>query len=203
LPGRTASKSSNGRDGVRRIGMRGNFDQTESTMIDIMQIVQRAARPAMFAVALAALVPGAHAQPKPSPAAMATANELIKVTGANNLFNPLIPGVIEQAKIPFLQQNPALAGELNTIAAKLRTDLAPRFTELTNEVATLYAARFTEPELKQILTFYQSPVGQKLLVQQPQIVDGSMKFAQDWANKLSDEVVAKMREELKKRGHPM
>jgi hypothetical protein len=30
-----------------------------------------------------------------------------------------------------------------------------------------------------------------------------MKFAQDWANKLSDEVVAKMREELKKRGHPM
>jgi hypothetical protein len=30
-----------------------------------------------------------------------------------------------------------------------------------------------------------------------------MKFAQSWANKLSEEVVAKMREELKKRGHTL
>jgi hypothetical protein len=30
-----------------------------------------------------------------------------------------------------------------------------------------------------------------------------MKFAQDWANKLSDQVVVKMRDELKKRGHTL
>jgi hypothetical protein len=35
------------------------------------------------------------------------------------------------------------------------------------------------------------------------VVDDSMKFAQDWANKLSDQVVAKMRDELKKRGHAL
>ena len=28
-----------------------------------------------------------------------------------------------------------------------------------------------------------------------------MKFAQGWANKLSDEVIARIRTELKKRGH--
>ena len=134
---------------------------------------------------------------------MAIANKLIKITGATNLFDPLIAGVIEQAKTPFLQQNPALQKDLNEIAAKLRKDLAPRFSELTNKVATLYATRFTEPELKQILTFYQSPVGQKLLQRQPQIIDNSMKFAQDWAGKLSDQVIEMMREELKKRGHPM
>ena len=33
------------------------------------------------------------------------------------------------------------------------------------------------------------------------MVDSSMKFAQTWANTLSEEVVAKMRDELKKRGH--
>jgi hypothetical protein len=54
-----------------------------------------------------------------------------------------------------------------------------------------------------MLTFYQSPVGKKLLVEQPTVVDASMRYAQDWANKLSDQVIAKMREELKKRGHPM
>ena len=58
---------------------------------------------------------------------------------------------------------------------------------------------FTEAEIKAILAFYQSPAGKKMLLQQPQVVDSSMKFAQTWANNLSEEVVAKMREELKKR----
>ena len=111
--------------------------------------------------------------------------------------------MIEQAKILYLQQDPALAKDLNEIAAKMRTDLSPRFSELTNEVATLYASHFTEDELKQILKFYQSPVGKKLLSQQTIVVDASMKFAQTWANKLSDEVVAKMRDELKKKGHAL
>jgi hypothetical protein len=93
-----------------------------------------------------------------------------------------------------------LAKDLNEIAEKMRADLAPRFAELSDEMAKLYATRFTDQELKAILVFYQSPVGKKLLDQQPNVVDDSMKFAQDWANKLSDQVIAQMRDELKKRG---
>lgn len=172
-------------------------------MIKLMQALQRAARPSLLAVAMLALVPAAHAQHKPSAAAMATASKLIKVTGATNLFKPLIAGVIEQAKTSFLQQNPTLAKDLNEIGAKINKDLEPRFSELTHEVARLYATRFSDQELKAILAFYQSPTGQKLLAQQPQIIDASMNFAQNWANKLSDEVIQRMRAELKKRGHPM
>jgi hypothetical protein len=67
----------------------------------------------------------------------------------------------------------------------------------------LYATSFSEQELKEILAFYKTPSGKKLLTEQPKMVDDSMKFAQDWANKLSDQVVAKMRDELKKRGHAL
>jgi hypothetical protein len=83
----------------------------------------------------------------------------------------------------------------------MRKDLQPRFAEVTNEIAKLYATHFTEQELKAILAFYRSPAGKKMLAQQPAVVDASMKFAQDWANKLSEQVTAKMRDELKKRGH--
>jgi len=96
-----------------------------------------------------------------------------------------------------------LQKDLNEIAQKMRTDLQPRFAEVINEVARQYAAHFSEQELKDILAFYQSPVGKKMLSEQPKVVNGSMQFAQDWANKLSTEVTAKMRDELKKRGHPM
>jgi hypothetical protein len=157
---------------------------------------------AAVAVALVAFGPAAHSQ-QPSAAAMATAKELVTITGSTSLFNPLIAGVVEQAKLLFLQQNPGLNKELNEVADKMRNDLQPRFADLTNEIAREYATRFTEPELKTILAFYASPAGKKLLDQQPNVVDASMKFAQEWANKLSDEVVAKMREEMKKRGHAL
>ncbi len=166
-----------------------------------LQVI-RGARLAAFALSLAVAAPAAFAQ-QATPAAMATAKELIVVTNANGLFNPLINGVIEQAKLLYLQQNPGMAKDLNEITAKMRAEMAPRMSELADEVARLYTTEFTEPELKDILAFYKSPAGQKLLAKQPTVIDNSMKFAQTWANKLSDEVMGKMRDELKKRGHAL
>jgi len=173
-------------------------------MKNVMRAMNRTLSIGALALALAVTAPAAFAQgAKPSAAALATAKQLVTVTGATTLFNPLIAGVVEQAKLLYLQQNPMLQKDLNDIAAKLRTELAPRFAEINDEVAHEYATHFTEQELKAILAFYETPAGKKLLQEQPSVVNQSMKFAQDWANKLSTEVTEKMREELKKRGHPM
>ena len=51
---------------------------------------------AMLGVASAASIGSAAAQ-QPSAAAIATAKELITVKGADALWKPLVPGVIEQA----------------------------------------------------------------------------------------------------------
>jgi uncharacterized protein len=168
----------------------------------LIEAIKSIARPIAVVTTLAALTPEVLAQ-QPSATAMTTAREIIKTTGATMLFNPLIPGVIEQAKNLFLQQNPSLNKDLNEIAVKLRTDLAPRFDELVNEVAKLYATHFTEPELRDLLAFYKTPVGMKLITEQPKIGEEGLKFAQDWATNLSDQVIAKMRDELKKRGHAL
>jgi hypothetical protein len=167
-----------------------------------MQATHRAACLAMVAIALGVSSPAAHAQ-QPSAAALSTAKEIVIITGATTLFNPTIAGVVGQAKILFLQQNPGLAKDLNEISDKLLKDLAPRFDELVNEVIRIYASHYTEQELKDLLAFYKSPVGKKQITEQTKIVDASLKYAQNWANALSDEVFAKMREELKKRGHAL
>jgi hypothetical protein len=157
---------------------------------------------AIVAVALGVSGPAAFAQ-QPSAEAIASGKELVAITGATALFSPLIAGVIEQAKLLYLQQNPALSKDLNEIGDKMRVDLAPRSVEINDEVAKLYAANFTDQELKAIIAFYQSPAGMKMLAVQPKVVEASMKYAQTWANTLSDEVVGKMRDELKKRGHAL
>ncbi len=158
----------------------------------------------MTVLTLACLVfaGGARAQ-QPSAAAIATAKELIEIKGALNIFEALVPGVIEQTKNLFLQTNPTLSKDLNEVAAQLRAELAPRRAELTDRVALLYAQRFTEQELKSTLLFYRSPLGKKLAAEEPAFVDQSLSFAQEWANKLSEEVVGKMRVEMKKKGHDL
>ena len=157
-------------------------------------------RASILGIALAASIGTAIAQ-QPSAAALATAKELITVKGATALWAPLVPGVIEQAKSVFLQTNPMLSKDLNEVAAKLRTDYAARSAEVVNDVAKLYAERFTEQELKDALAFYKSPLGKKMVTEEPAILDQSMRNAQTWANRLSEEVIGKMRAEMRKRGH--
>lgn len=112
-----------------------------------------------------------------------------------------MPGVIETAKNVLLQQSPNLQKDLNETAATLRTQLAPRTAELKEEIAKLYALRFTEAELKEALTFFKSPLGKKLLVEEPRFVEASLGRAQEWANRLSEDVMGKIRAEMKKKGH--
>ena len=172
-------------------------------MSHLSQALRRAARLAAFAAALVALAPAVSAQPKPSAAAVAEAQKLITLTGAANLFTPLDRrrGRAGENALP-----PAKSGARKGFQ-RGRGQIAHRshaaLSELSNEMATLYATEFTEQELKEIVTFYQSPVGKKLLDGSRSSSIDSMKFAQDWANKLSDEVIGKIRDEMKKKGHQL
>ena len=102
-----------------------------------------------------------------------------------------------------MQTNPALGKELNDVAAQLRTEYAPRASQLVDQVAQLYARTFTEQELKDALTFYKSPLGRKIVNEEPKVLDDGFRRIQQWANKFSEEVMSKMRAEMKKKGYDL
>ena len=87
------------------------------------------------------------------------------------------------------------------MAAQLRTEYAPRAEEVRREIARLYALRFTEQELKELVAFYKTPLGRKVNAEEPNILDASLAYVQRWSGNFSDEVEIRMRAELKKRGH--
>jgi len=147
------------------------------------------------------LTAGTASAQQPTPAAVSMAKEILEVKGSLTMFEPIVPGVIESAKNVFLQQSPNLQKDLNETAATLRTQLAPRSAELKEEIAKIYAAQFTEAELKDALTFFKSPLGKKIVAEEPRFVEASLTRAQDWANRLSEDVMGKIRAEMKKKGH--
>jgi len=140
---------------------------------------------------------------QPSANAIALAKEVISLKGGFSMFDPLIPGVVESVRRALLQQNFMLQKDINEVAAQLRKDFEARRPELLNIVARVYAQRFSEQELKEIAAFYKTPLGKKLITQEPLVAEESLQSAQTWADNLSREVAEKMRAEMKKKGHDL
>ena len=155
------------------------------------------------AFALSALTHQVHAQAaaQPSAAAVAIARDIVEAKGALNMFDSVIVGVIEYHKGVLLQSNPTLQKDLNDVTTKLSAEFAPRRANLHAEIARAYAGRFTEQELKEILAFYKTPLGKKLIVEEPKGVDDATKRVDAWASKFAEEVLTRIRAEMKKKGH--
>jgi hypothetical protein len=137
----------------------------------------------------------------PSPNAILIAKQIIEIKGVKKLFEPLVRGVVQKVKDQFMQTNFMWAKDLNEVADQLTKQYQPRTSELVDESARIYASHFTEAELKQILAFYQTPVGRKVVVEEPKALDQSVANAGVFGDNLSEEIINKFRDEMKKRGH--
>ena len=152
--------------------------------------------------ALICLLGTTHVQAQaPSASAVATARELVETKGGAAMFDPVIVSVVEQTKAALLQTNPQLSKDLNDVAAQLRTEFTPKRDELMAQAAKLYADRFSEQELKEMLTFYKSALGKKMVNVEPQVLDETFNYVQQWGARVSEDVMNRFRAEMKKKGH--
>jgi hypothetical protein len=155
---------------------------------------------ASAAVAWFLMSPPAQAQ-QPTAAQIALATQLLELKGGIRAFDPAIEGVIISHRNTLLQINPNLTRDIDAVAQAMRADSAARRKEMQNEIAIGYASVFTEQELKDILAFYRTPLGKKLIEAEPKGTEASMKRAEAWIEKYAEATMAKMRAEMRKRGH--
>jgi uncharacterized protein len=140
---------------------------------------------------------------QPSPAAVAVARDVILAKGVGGIVEPVVRGVIENVKNKFVPTNPNLTRELNEVAVILHKELDGKSNEVIDQMAQVYAARFTEQELKDLLAFYKSPLGQKSVREEPVAIDEGLRGAERWTDAFAETVMARMRSEMQKKGHPL
>jgi uncharacterized protein len=165
----------------------------------IVKILARLGLAILLSAAGAALV---NAQ-EPSAGSVAMAREMLVLKGGNTFFERLVPGVIESAKNSFIPTNPQFGKPLDEVADGLQKELASKSGEIVTDVARIYAQHFSDQELKEILAFYKTPTGKKMLAEEPQVINESMKYAQNWANDLYEKVLGRFRTEMKKKGYDL
>jgi hypothetical protein len=138
--------------------------------------------------------------PAPTPGAIAAAKELLTMKHANQMYANAVPGVVERTKTELMQTNINYQKDLNEVAVIVAQKLAGRQNEIGDGMAKVYASQFTEQELKDLVTFYKSPLGQKLLTAEPVAIQSSMAYLNQWAQNFAEVVNGEFRAEMRKRG---
>ena len=85
-----------------------------------------------------------------------------------------------------MQSNLNYQKDLNEVAVIVAKNLAGREKEIGEGMAKIYANEFTEQELKDLVTFYKSPLGQKLLAAEPRAIQFSMSYMNQWAQAFAE-----------------
>jgi len=149
-------------------------------------------------------VPAGAQQPAPvkdaSPAAMAAAREILAMKNVGTMYSNAVPSMVQRTKDALLQNNLNYQKDLNEVAVIVAQKLAGREKEIGEGMAKAYAGQFTEQELKDLVTFYKSPLGQKLLSTEPTAIQLSMASMNQWAQTFAETVNGEFRGEMRKRG---
>ena len=160
--------------------------------------------------ALGIAVTGTMAQaPKSEPlkpvsaGALASAKEILAAKNVSAIYQGAIPGLAQRVKDTMIQSNLNLQKDLDEAAAKVVKDMTGREQEIGEQMAKIYANAFTEQELKDIATFYKSPLGKKVIDAEPTAFNQSRIYMGEWAQKITEEINTKVRAEMKARGKPV
>jgi hypothetical protein len=154
---------------------------------------------APFQLAQAATAPAAK-PPQPSAEQMKLANELLVANGEASSFDAVIPNVVEQTAAGFVQSNPDLIRDLREVAKQLSAQYESRRTEIVQILATIYATEFSTQELRELLAFYRSEAGKKLVAKREELLKVGFSSIQAWSAQFAREMEVRVREEMKKRG---
>jgi len=151
---------------------------------------------AMVTVGMIGFAAPALAQEVP-PEQLALARKYIDLTDRGAVYEVTIVETGVETMQQIVTQNPEIIDETNAAITKVIGEYNGRKGELMDQFARVYALRFTMEELQDIVTFYESPTGQKLAQANSEINTDLQRVMQVFTNNLKREFFAKVRAELR------
>ena len=142
-------------------------------------------RPATLLVAAALLLACVSAAPAPPPKEPSLARKFLELTKTDNLGRQTIETIVRQVR-PEVPNVPAAFWE------DFIRNTDPR--GLFDELAPVYEKHFTPAELAELIKFYESPVGQKLIQIQPQLNKDALRAGQIYGTKVTQELMRQLKE---------
>lgn len=112
--------------------------------------------------------------------------ELISITGARDITQQVLNQSIDSIKTQFPQVPQAFWNEFRAGVSA---------NELINRLIPIYNKYFTDEDIKQLIVFYQTPLGKKLISISPQIASDSLSVGQQYGKEVAQRAIQKLQEQ--------
>ena len=113
--------------------------------------------------------------------------KFFKASGSEASFKNVIILMMNNFKT-----NPAFATIPDEFWTEFAKEAEESYGEVEMKIAEVYQQHFTNDEIKQLIAFYESPIGKKLVQEQPAIQADSYKYGSEWGQKLGAKIVEKI-----------
>jgi hypothetical protein len=140
---------------------------------------------------------------EPSAAAVALGRDIVLASGLARSLQAIVPQLLDQTYATVTRTRPDLVRDLNEVMKMLEQEFSKNSDELVTKVAQVYAVRLSEAQLKDTAAYFNSPAGKAYVESQPIVLSAATSLVQETTQRLSTDIVERVRAEMKKRGHEM
>ena len=139
----------------------------------------------------------------PTATHVAKARKLILATGISRSFQIIIPEFMDQIGNTLTQSRPDLIHDMDLVLVQLKPEFEHQSDEMIDQSARIYATLLSETDIDAILAFFNSDAGKRYVGAQPFFLNQLVSGMQAWQQKISINMMARVREEMKKKGHDL
>lgn len=145
------------------------------------------------------VAPVAEAQPAPDPKMRADIERLMEVTKSAELgaqMGDLM--ALQIVQMSGVETSEAVARCREIAAETIRELLTGK--ELIEELIPVYERHFTHEEIRDMIAFYETPLGKKTIDVMPRVMADSMQIGQRWAARVMPEIQQKVTKLMREEG---
>jgi hypothetical protein len=138
---------------------------------------------------------------EPSSTALGLAAQVIADIGLKGSVDTLAPGLLVEIVKNISAIHPEMQSALRETAIALEPEFQKSEVGVLDDLAHVLAARMNEDDLRATQSFFESPVGKKYLAAQPLMLKELGISGEVWRAQLNNEMIKRLREEMKKKGY--
>ena len=140
------------------------------------------------------------AAPLPSLAAITAADTILGEIGIKQSIALVVPGMMAELERTVTSTRPEIRDSLRQTLRAIQPDFDKSAKQMYTQAAVLLASQMSEKELQDVAAFFDSPAGKKYLATEPVFLQKFAALAQPWREQLSTDIMARARDEMKKKG---
>jgi hypothetical protein len=133
----------------------------------------------------------------------AAARELLATIKIGDQFKAMMPMIFKAFKPAIVQNRPDVDRDFDALVPVLQDKMNARVNELVEALVVIYSSNFSAGELRDLITFYKSPTGQKFLEKTPLVTQQTMAAGQKFGQSAGAEAQKEMIEQLRNKGHTL